>query len=111
MSRATRAASSALETSLSVEPEPSGVRLVGDDEQNGEHEEIDVYIADEEDLSEGSFFGESDRLASNRIYRIYARKSVDDGHGADIVAAHEEKYPKKRTGSSFGYIDFRGGSR
>lgn len=123
MGRATRAAaSSAIDTSLSVEPDPSGVRLAGDHDDD----EPDVYFDDEDDVDfEGSFFADhdanvplaspaldrvlrADALACARVFRIYSRKSVDDGHGADITAKHDARYPDGWGRKGFGSFKMGG---
>lgn len=80
-----------------VDPDPSGVRL-GSDEPDPDE---DRYIGDDDEPAEGSVFGDDEDAALNRVWSIFARKSIEDGHGTDLKAIHARKYEGVRRNRSF----------
>lgn len=71
-----------------------------DHDSNPDGDEDDDRDSDE-DAPEGSFFGASDELACNRVWNMFAKKSVKDGFGADLQDAHDRQFPAKPQSSKF----------
>jgi len=78
---------------VSTDPDPSGVRLTGPDEDDPD--------CDDDEAPEGSFFGASDEAATNRVWGMFSRKQVKDGHGADLKAAHDKRFPVQPQSAKF----------
>ena len=62
------------------DPAEGGAREVDEDF------DLDAFVDDEDDAPEGSFFGASDDAATNRVWSMFARASVRDGHGKDLLS-------------------------